>query len=418
MSGNIRRLGAYCGRRRLLLASFVGSRLIVVLVAYLTLQTVGADQVHRLVDAWEHGPQAGIRLLTGQEAVRASEAFDPRTDPLLLLQAWDGSWYREIAEQGYGTDSPQETQRFRFFPLWPLLWAGATRLLFWIPTVAVGVALAHLLTLAGALRLRTFLLRETGSEALAERAGAALVLFPSSYVLSMTYAEPLFLLLTVLYLDFLRRGNHWRAAGAGALAALARGPGVILAIAALIEIGSRLRQRRLIAAVPGSGSARVSGAALATAGPVAGLGAYLAYVWARTGDPLTAFRLHLAEEALKGDPSFFLVEIIERIADAAATGIGQDTIRAAVLIAAMAALIAGIRTLPASMTVFGLVMLATVSSAQNLAGVDRYVLAAIPLFWVLGRAGDQSWARGVYLSVAPALMGVLALLAFSGIWVP
>ena len=57
-------------------------------------------------------------------AVAVADRLTPGSDPTALgegLMAWDGTWYREIAQHGYHA-LPDEG--LRFFPLFPLLGKG------------------------------------------------------------------------------------------------------------------------------------------------------------------------------------------------------------------------------------------------------------------------------------------------------
>ena len=226
------------------------------------------------------------------EAARRGWAF-VRWLPLDAFGRWDAHWYLDLAARGYvPRGAPGEAQsNLAFFPLYPWLVRGADAL---VPAAWRGPGslylCAVLVSSAAAVAALALLVRfgreVTGDPAAASRAALLLLLFPTGFVLSAPYPESLFLLLT---LASLRAGWHGRpgVAGAlGALAALSRPGGALLAVplawmALSPPGGGRPRGRPL---------ARLAPALL----PAAGLALHAANLWRLTGDPLALLHVQAA----------------------------------------------------------------------------------------------------------------------------
>jgi hypothetical protein len=187
---------------------------------------------------------------------------------------YDFNWYQEIARDGYQLKSAA------FFPLYPLAMKGAQALLD-VRFLTAGVLVSH----AAFILLLYVFLRLARLDLDRRRARSALLLlalYPTSFYFSAAYTEALFFLLSALALLAMRT-RCWPAAGVfGALAALTRNTGVLLAVPFAIEYGTYLRERRsrgepldLRGLLPGAWGSLIG---------LAGL-AYMAFLWRRFGDP-------------------------------------------------------------------------------------------------------------------------------------
>ena len=181
-------------------------------------------------EEWEHVAApvlswAAARVVVGAAlvvSVGAADELRPGDRPVQVdqgLLAWDGSWYENIARNGYdGVDE----EGLRFFPLVPLLAR-------WLAVVIPGdegdamVLIANVAALALGLLLYRLVLHETGDHVLANRTVWLLALAPPAYVLVMGYAESTMMTLIVASFLCLRRGRWWWAAGLGLLAGLPAG---------------------------------------------------------------------------------------------------------------------------------------------------------------------------------------------------
>jgi len=189
-------------------------------------------------------------------AIFVIHTFDGSKQLMSILTNWDGAWYLRVAEHGYPTSVPEGVgnaaqSTLPFFPGYPLLVKGVA--------VIPGLSLEHAAVLAAlasgtaAAILVWHLAARYYDEATATRTVALLSFFPSAYVLSMTYAEGLFIALAAGCLLALR-SERWVVAGlCAAWAGATRLPGVALALACVWVAAMAVRQRgdrkALVAAV-------------------------------------------------------------------------------------------------------------------------------------------------------------------------
>ena len=153
---------------------------------------------------------------------------------------WDSDWYLLIAESGY--DWPSSTPAF--FPLYPLLVAGLSRVLggqFLLAGLVVS-----LLACAAAFVLLYRLVRSRLEEHDARRSVLYLAVFPTSLFLGAVYAESLFLALAIGTFLLAERGRlGWASVTAG-LALLTRSQGVALVPALAVFAWRSDRRRDLV----------------------------------------------------------------------------------------------------------------------------------------------------------------------------
>jgi len=202
--------------------------------------------------------------------LRSHHWLPPVSRWLRLFARWDSAWYYRIAVIGYWRRAA-----YAFSPLYPLLMRGL-HAVSGMPYVLGGELLGWAADLL-ALWLLVRLWREEAGEAVARRALWLLLAYPAAFFLVAMYPESLYLLLSVLTYLLLRRGRYLWAAVAMALAALSRANGILLILPYLAfawEASGRRIDRRFLGR-----------AALALIG-VAGLGLYLGYSWATSGNPL------------------------------------------------------------------------------------------------------------------------------------
>jgi len=159
---------------------------------------------------------------------------------LEVWNRWDAINYLKLAEFGYHATGEMRPMMV-FYPLYPWLISLLTHVTrdylvsaFLISTVASIVA--------GLLLFRLIALDY--SDEIAERTVWFLFIFPTSYFLHIGYTESLFLMLALGCLLAARR-QDWASAGClGALACMARGPGILLIPTLAAEAFSELRTTR------------------------------------------------------------------------------------------------------------------------------------------------------------------------------
>jgi len=327
------------------------------------------------------------------------------------LLGWDAGWYRSIAQVGY---VPLGRQSLRFFPLLPAL----THAVAWFPGLDDGAALllvANVAAFVCTALLFVLVRRETGDVELARRSLWFLSLGPAAFVLVMGYAESLLLCLAVGCFLALRpsslqpstRPNFVAAAVLGFGAALARPVGVVLVLAVgaeLVRWWPRLGRNGRLAGL------------VATASPLLGVLAFLAWADHEVGDLLAPLRVQLENGHHGGltDPVTTL--------DHAARDILHHHVGTALhvpwILLAVVLLIVCWRRLPAPYTLFAAGTLALAVAGSNLDSFERYALSAFPLT-VAGAmlCGDRRVERSV-LTLLPAALAGYAILAFLNIYVP
>ncbi|MEJ7844896.1 MAG: hypothetical protein WKF93_04575 [Acidimicrobiales bacterium] len=307
------------------------------------------------------------------------------------LFAWDGNFYRGIAEQGY---LAIDQEAIRFFPLYPQLGVNGAGLLVlaWVAALAAG-AVVHRLTLD-----------ITGDTAVARRAAFLVGVAPPSFVLVWAYSESLFMTLAAAALLAMLRRRWWLAGGLGALAALCRPTGALLALAAGVEglrgwrAASRTeRLARLVA---------VGAPLVATAG-------WYAWVGANYGD--VGVGLDEQERLRHGfvDPLTSLGRSAEQLFTGGFAGHHLPFALGLVALVVLAA-----RRLPAGLSVFAGATVVAALSAGNLDSIERYGLSAVPLVVVaatVARTRAQA-VTGAVLSCV--LFVVLCSYAWYGLYVP
>ena len=161
--------------------------------------------------------------------------------------AWDSGWYFDIAMRGY-YHSPDGQSSTAFFPLYPM----AMRLLAWpfgsseTAVWAAGIAISNVALLLGLIALHRLTTRVFGDREIARRTVLYLCVFPFSFFLTRVYPSGLFFLLTVLAVSCAYR-RRWGLAGVcGALAALTRPQGILIAIPLLLMAAKGATRRELL----------------------------------------------------------------------------------------------------------------------------------------------------------------------------
>jgi hypothetical protein len=197
-----------------------------------------------------------------------------RTDPSFFTfsGSWDAWQYRTIATEGYPHTLPVDhdghvlPNAWAFLPVFPVVVRAvmATGLSFWVAGFVVA-----LLCGAGACVLLYRLVLATGCSRRARRGVALFAFGPLGFLLQVSYAESMFLLLTFGALLALVRQRYWLVALLGVVAAFTR-PGILaLAVALAVHLVVRwVRDARGGPAFPWSArlGVAVSGLVVAVAG--------------------------------------------------------------------------------------------------------------------------------------------------------
>lgn len=304
-----------------------------------------------------------------------------------LFTHWDGAWYQQIVEQGYG-DLREPIQGMRsvvFFPLYPLLCRGLTQLGLSFPVA--GLLISNLSFLVTLLLLYTYL-EDKYDRALARWSTLVLAIFPCALFSAVTYTESLFLLATIATLVSFDRRQYSAMALWGALASACRPPGILL-IPALLWASYRDRHPPLAYWMTGL--------------MASGLLGFLLYC-GFFGNPWATFQGHSAwADGLVSWP-----ETIARLIQFDSQGLGA-WIRVLSFLGALVLLGRSPQVLTPADRAYGLITLGFLLVSNSTEGLIRYLYALAPLSWALG-FHLQRWGvwRGVAIGVA-----ILGLVGFS-----
>lgn len=226
----------------------------------------------------------GVFLPFGEGLHEDNYVYRP-PNPITLrdrFTPFDGQWYLQVAEHGYSAHSLYFGQRnINFFPLYSMLMSGLAP---WVGGAAVAGLLISYVAGFGA---AYFLFRLVAQDYPAAVAGDTvwyLLIFPTAVLLSAVYSESLFLGLAIGALYAGRRRRWLVAAILGALAALTRSIGGLIAIPLVVQYVAAHRWRF---------RAWFSGAAVYAIIPVVVL-AYLGYVGMLLGGQTTYLASHYA----------------------------------------------------------------------------------------------------------------------------
>jgi hypothetical protein len=348
--------------------------------------------------------------------VQAVPAGSPLQPPGFLnyWAHWDGGWYAAIATHGYYSSATPA-----FFPAYP----GAVAVLNLLPggpslwgvvvsTVAFGAAIFFLYGLAEQLF--------DGATARATVIGFAF--FPTAFFFNAVYTEALFVALAAGSVWALRvRRNVFVALLLAYFATATRSIGVLLLVPLAYELIARQR-RRVAEAVP---------ALVLAAG---GFIAWMVYLWRRYGSPLY---FQDAEKKIWGRHVVAPWHTLARGWNEAVDGVGYafrptrvfSTASALppfkvagvadllALVLAVVLLVVAWRMLPVELWAYSLLVLLPPvfepSPVMALMSMPRYVLAAFPLFIVLGRLLARSRVAVPAYAVASGAIGVYLTFLFT-----
>jgi mannosyltransferase PIG-V len=204
------------------------------------------------------------------------------------LANWDGLWYRSLANNGYPDHVSYAQTTLGFFPLFPLtIWAVTQPLMLltshdaiWCATVA-----GALISAVGGL-IATVIVHRLAEgwwdRDTARRATLLFIVFPGSVVFSMVYSEGLLLPLAAGCIYALER-RRWVLGGILAGFATAVQP-VGLALVPVCAFSAALELRR-----QGWSLRAARRSFLAPLLSLTGLGAFMAFLWAWTGNPMATY---------------------------------------------------------------------------------------------------------------------------------
>ena len=326
-----------------------------------------------------------------------------------LFAAWDSGWYFDIARRGYYYQTNGQSS-VAFFPLYPLLmrivawpFGGSDRAL-WLAGIFISFA-----CFVGALYvMHDLTTRMTGSRETARRAVLYIAVFPFSFFFARVYTESLFLLVSLAAVAAAVRSAWWMAGAFGALAALTRPNGVLIAIPLVcLAFADRPGFRTLV----------TRGAAIACV-PLA-LAGYSFFIYDLSGHPLAWLSAQQHWQYSLWHPPWrqllSLASLVEQYGpyDVFFTSryapyqIVHGTI--AILVLAITPFV--FTRLGLAFGAYTLAGVLVPLSASDLQGIGRYTAVLFPLFIVMGTL------RSDRLHEAVLVVSALFLAVFAGLFV-
>jgi hypothetical protein len=318
------------------------------------------------------------------------------------LFAWDGTFYRAIAQDGYdGVD----TEALRFFPLYPLLARLLSPLTLGREDVML-IFIANACALGAGIALRRYVLQLGHSKSDADLAAWLFMLSPAAFVLVMGYTEALFVLVCLLAFLGARNGRWWLVLVAGMAAGATRPVGLALSVplAILAASGWRaLAPRRLVLR------------GLAIISPFLGAAGYLVWVEWKYDDGWLPVDV---QNDLRGGFVFPLVRLFQAFGDAFGDERLGDGLHMPFAVGMVLLAVLAFWRLPLADALFAAILVFSALAAENLNSIERYGLAAFPLIVVLAVEVRRFRLEQAALVITAATMSTLGALAFAGAYVP
>jgi len=315
---------------------------------------------------------------------------------------FDGIHYVHIAQSGYFQYSQA------FFPVYPLLMGFLGRILpFSYEMIGVGISLSSFLI--GLLMLYRLLLKK--STDLARYTILFLLLFPTSFFFHTVYTEGLFFLCIVLTLYFTDKKNFLAAGVVIGIAGAIRIVGVCLALYVFFEY-IKGKPKKILAS-------DVLGFLLMPLGLIA----YMFYLWKQNNDPLLFLHVQSAFGANRSSSKMIsLPQVVWRYLKMMVTAYLQPTVMSYIVtvfefvMTALSYLVIwfGRKKISIGWVVYSLVVLTVPTLTGTFSSMPRYMLAAVPLFIILGSI--KSTLVKVALLSLSAIFEIMATALFLRGW--
>ncbi len=344
----------------------------------------------------------------------------PFTGPSWLAgwAQWDSGWYHEIASKGYSYVAGRQSS-VAFFPAYPLA-VRAARVI--VGNAYVAGIVVTLLSGAGVAALLTTWLRTRVSPAAAWAALFAFLLYPYAfYLYGVVYADALFIAALLGAFLLLEADRPLLAGLAGVVATAARPLGFVLvvglAVRALERRGVFRRQEGPTALARRIDWRRVRPADAGVLLAVLGLVAWCLYLWSRFGDPFAFVTAQAAWDQGAGPETWLKLQFFRDVADLSSPRAWVLFMAHPVLTVAAACLVPRVfRRFGAGYGIYTALLIGlSALSTKNFFGMARYLLAAFPIFAVLGELlVERPAVRRVLLPASGVGLVVLAAVFGTG----
>ncbi len=331
------------------------------------------------------------------------------TNTLLAVWGrWDAVHYLDIAKRGYvGTD-------MAFFPLYP----GLIRIVGSVigNDLVAGLIISNAALFFGLLFFYK-LVEHQYTRAVAHRAIFYISIFPTAIFFSAVYTESLFFALTVASFYYIRE-HRWVLAGAiGALAALTRSEGVLLAIPYAIEVVAAARaggSLRAFLTTPQRLWRIVVGAALIPLG----LALYMGWLWVLNGDPLYFSHVQSHWNRKLAPPWVAFSHAYHVIATAKSPlVVANQSIEIVFTLLMVGVFFAALTRMRPSYSVYMALSILIPMSTASLMSMPRFALVLFPMFAILAVWGGRAWVNNAIVAFSLPLLGLFTVLFADWYWV-
>lgn len=368
----------------------------------------------------------------GGHATQAQLAAHPARTLLGTWDHWDAIWYLRIAQRGY-----TNIQATAFFPLYPILISAATLVVGQSHALLAAMLVSNTAALGAFVGVGLLAANEDGIEG-ATPAMRMLAVYPLAFFLAAPYTEALFVAFSAFGLFLMRRG-HWRWASlCGGLAALTRPTGAILYLPLLWEFARQhgwLRADWLRSGWRASlrelcdlrRPALLVDLACVLASVPTGFVLFSGYLGLRFGHPLIFLHVQDYFWHRQSVPIWHTIPAaIHRLLLTPGWSYWQarQLVDVFPVFAFGLLTLLAIRRLPFALSLYtlGLIYLAIMSPMPSgpvlLVSAGRFLVAAVPIFLLLGRwTIRRPWLDLLLISAGIFLQAVLALLFLTGRWI-
>jgi Gpi18-like mannosyltransferase len=333
---------------------------------------------------------------------RAGHHWSPQHGLLLdVWGRWDAQHYLDIASIGYhGKD-------IAFFPLYPALIHFVGKLIgddliagLIISNVAFLIALAYLYALTK---------KEFGDDTTAFHAIFYIAIFPTAIFFSAIYTESLFLALTVASVYYARRGNFITSGVIGALAALTRVEGILVALPLAYEVWRAFRDGQRTALFRGI----IGLAAVPT-----GLLVYMGYLYALVGDPMAFQKIQVDWNRHLSPPWVSIINTVHLIAahPLASPSTINHLIELIFTLAFLVLMVISFWVLRPSYSLYFAASMLVPMSTASLMSMPRFDLVVFPAFILLALWGRRPVVNSAIVSLFLPLLGLFTVLFADWYW--
>lgn len=315
----------------------------------------------------------------------------------------DALWLLRIATTGYAEGDGSAA----FFPLYPLLVRATSWVVGGHPLLAATLV-SNTAFFGSLLVLYDLTVREF-SQGVARRTIVYLAIFPTAFFFFAPYTESLFLLLSLIAFREARRDRWASAAAAGALAALTRSIGVVLAPALILMALERRGDR-------GIPWGRIVAGGAVLLGPFV----YLAWWGGAHGEALAPLHAQANWQRELTSPLATLWNALKLAAGNGVQDPGYWIIDVLVVGVVIAAVVAGWRLLPPPYLAYALgsllIPLSYPFPPRPLLSMPRLVVVIFPAFWVMAAAAERR--KLPHTAIVATFAGGLSLLTvlFTNWW--